>query len=198
MKKIILASKSPRRKELLEKAQINFEIVQSNYKEEKSEKFDIEFIKKVSYCKAQDVAQSIDFDAVVISADTMVILDSVCLVKPRNYNEAFYCLKKLSDRWHSVITAISMIDTKTNKTLTKTVESRVKFRNLKDEEIKNYLEIKKPFDKAGSYGIQDFIREDEANNPPKESFIEKIEGSYQNIMGIDVKTVLEMLSEINA
>ena len=59
------------------------------------------------------------------------------------------------------------------------------------------LDTKKPFDKAGSYGIQDFIKEDEAKNPPKESFIEKIEGSYQNIMGLDVNTVIEMLKEIN-
>jgi len=196
MKKIVLASKSPRRKELLKKAKINFIVVESKYKEEKSEKFDKNFIKKISDCKAQDVAQSIDFDAVVLSADTIVILDSVCLTKPRNENEAFFCLKKLSNRWHTVITATTVIDGK--QKITKTTETKVKFRNLNDDEIKNYIKDFKPFDKAGSYGIQDFVDENTVKNPPETSFIEKIEGPYDNVMGLPVETVKDMLKEINA
>ena len=196
MKRIVLASKSPRRKELLENKGIKFEVIKSNYKEEKNDRFNQNFIKKISYCKAQDVAQSIDFDAVVISADTIVILDSVCLNKPRNFNEALFCLKKLSDRWHSVITAVTVMDKDYSKT--ELVETKVKFRKVNDEEIKNYIEKFEPFDKAGSYGIQDFVSEKDINNPPKTSFIEKIEGPYDNVVGLPVDKVVEMLKEINA
>ena len=196
MKRIILASKSPRRKELLEKKGIKFEVIKSNYKEEKNDRFNQNFIKKISYCKARDVAQSIDFDAIVISADTIVILDSVCLNKPRNFNEALFCLKNLSNKWHSVITAVTVIYGDYSKT--ELVETRVKFRKLEDDEIKNYIEKYEPFDKAGSYGIQDFISEKEAENPPKSSFIEKIDGPYDNVMGLPVEKVIEMLNEVNA
>ena len=196
MKRIVLASKSPRRKAILKRIGRRFEVIESKIKEEKNEKFDLNFIKKISHCKAQDVAQSIDFDAVVISADTIVTLDSVCLNKPRNYNEALFCLKKLSNRWHSVITAVTIIDKDYSKT--ETVETKVKFRKLSDDEIKNYIEKYEPFDKAGSYGIQDFVSECDIKNPPKSSFIEKIEGPYDNVMGLPVEKVIEMLKEINA
>lgn len=197
MKKIILASNSPRRKEILKEGNIKFTVVKSNYEEEHFETYNVSYIKRNSLMKALDVAQRLDFDAVVIGADTMVILDSVCLLKPVNYDEAFSMLKRLSGRVHSVVTSISLVDVKSGKNLTETVETLVTMRELTDEEIKKYLDDFKPFDKAGSYGIQDFMKDEEKFDPPKSSFISKIEGDYLNVMGLSLEKTREMLEKFS-
>ena len=94
--------------------------------------------KKVSYCKAQNVAEKLSEKAIVISADTVVILNSVCLVKPQNFKEAFSMLKKLSNRTHKVITAVTTIDTETKKCLQGYELTKVKFKKLTDKEIEDY------------------------------------------------------------
>lgn len=194
MKTLILASNSPRRKEILLQGKIDkkydFRIIKSNYEEESFKFYDESFIKKNSLYKALDVANSINFAATVIGADTMVILDSVCLLKPQNFEEAFLMLKKLSGRRHKVATSISLADSITGKNITEICESFVTFRKIKDDEIKRYLEDFKPFDKAGSYGIQDF---GEGGFTP--SIIEKIEGDYYNIMGISLDLLNSMLEK---
>ena len=197
-KKLVLASNSPRRKEILLRYGYKFEIVKSVYREEKFEKFSFENIKKNSLGKALDVAQRIQYEATVIGADTMVILDSVCLLnKPRDINEAIFMLKRLSGRAHDVTTAISIVDSVTLQNLTEFTTTRVYFRNLNDYEIIEYIENKKPFDKAGSYGIQDFISEQELKCPPKNSFIEKIDGNYLNVMGFSIETFEKMLKALH-
>lgn len=105
-------------------------------------------------------------------------------------------LKKLSNKTHFVVTAHSVLRTDTNKILTKISKSYVTFRRLGIFEIIKYINDFNPLDKAGSYGIQDFIRPDEINNIKKESFISKIEGSYYNVMGLDVDLVLSMIDEL--
>lgn len=220
--KILLASNSPRRKEILAKGNIDFTVVKSNYKEESFKFYNESFIKKNSLYKALDAANGIDFSAVIIGADTMVILEEgmcdVCLLKPQDYKEAFLMLKKLSGKTHKVVTSISLVKTpafsKSNPVenafehLTEIEETFVTFRKLEDDEIRQYLDIFKPFDKAGSYGIQDFCTQDKARGeltlsdvfktkmPNMESFIEKIDGDYFNVMGISVDKLKEMLAKL--
>ena len=218
--KIFLASNSPRRKEILTKGNIDFTVVKSNYKEESFKFYNESFIKKNSLYKALDAANNIDFPAVIIGADTMVILREgmcdVCLLKPQDFNEAFLMLKRLSGKTHKVATSISLVQTPGFKNpakeepnpdnfrhLTENEETFVKFRKLSDDEIKEYLNIFKPFDKAGGYGIQDFIVPNETKNykpskdfktlmPGKESFIQEIRGDYYNVMGMS----LDMLKNL--
>lgn len=210
MEKIILASNSPRRKEILTKGNIDFTTVKSNYKEESFKFYNESFIKKNSLNKALDVAKSIEYDAFVIGADTMVILEegnsSVCLLKPENSSQAFSMLKKLSGKTHKVVTSISLVETLSLKELTEIEETFVTFRTLSDREIKEYIEKFNPLDKAGSYGVQDFLNYD--NNtytdsekfqtlmPESKSFISKINGDYYNVMGISLTKLQNMLKNI--
>ena len=197
-KKLILASNSPRRREILARYGYEFEIVKSFYREEKFEKFSYENIKKNSLGKALDVAQRIQHEAIVVGADTMVILDSVCLLnKPRDFSEAFSMLKSLSGKEHKVVTSISIVNSIALENMTEFTTTNVYFRNLNDDEIIEYIKNKNPLDKAGSYGIQDFISEQEVLNPPKNSFIEKIEGDYLNVVGFSIKTFENMLKALH-
>jgi len=195
MKKIILASNSPRRKEILKAAGIKFEIKTAKCKEFNSKHFDIENVKKNSQLKVSSVIKELNENALVIGADTVVILDSVCLVKPQSFFEALFILKKLSNRTHSVITSHTIQDKETGKNLTETSTSFVTFKKLGLFEIIRYLILKKPYDKAGSYGIQDFINEKNADNPPETSFIKKLKGSYYNVMGLDINVIKKLLAE---
>ncbi len=200
MEKLILASNSPRRKEILEKFGYNFEIMKSDYREEDPKELKEEdrintLIKKNCYCKARTVAAQIASQAIVIGADTVVTLDSVCLLKPQNFSEAFLFLNELSDRTHVVKTATSVISIGFGREieLTEICETKVRFRKLEEREIIDYIEKFNPLDKAGAYGIQDFITFEQSKNPPKESFISEIQGSYYNVMGICPYKLKEML-----
>ena len=198
MVKLILASNSPRRREILARYGYEFEIVELFYREEKFETFSYENIKKNSLGKALDVAQRIQHEAIVVGADTMVILDSVCLLnKPRDFSEAFSMLKSLSSKAHNVVTSISLVNSITLENMTEFTTTKVYFRNLNDDEIIEYIKNKNPLDKAGSYGIQDFISEQEVLSPPKKSFIEKIEGDYLNVVGFSIKTFENMLKALH-
>lgn len=193
-KSLILASNSPRRKELLSLAGYKFDVIKSCYKEEKFEKFSYDNIKSNSLGKALYVANVLNLDATVIGADTMVILDSVCVLnKPRDISEAIFMLKTLSGKKHEVVTSISLVDSLSKKHITDFSKTTVYFRKINEKEIIEYIKRKNPLDKAGSYGIQDFITYDESKNPPPESFIEKIEGDYYNVVGLDIKLLDKML-----
>ncbi len=186
MMKFILASNSPRRCEILKQYGFNFEVVSSNADEKHlagklSEKEILENIKYNSAIKACNVWNS-NKNEVVVSADTTVIKNNVCLNKPHDVNEAFLYLKSLSNASHKVFTAITVRADNYEKT--EVFETIVYFRELSDDEILNYIDKFNPLDKAGAYGIQDFISECEASNPPAASFVSKIDGSYYNVMGI--------------
>ena len=193
MKKIILASNSPRRKEILTIGKVNFEIKTSECEEIYSLHYDEQIVRKNSLLKASAVITDDMEESLIIGADTIVILDSVCLVKPQNVIEALFMLKKLSNKTHMVVTSHTIINSKTKQEQTEISKSYVTFKKLSCFEIIKYLINKKPFDKAGSYGIQDFITIDNYKNPPKNSFISKIEGSYYNVVGFDLDLVLNML-----
>lgn len=193
MKKIILASNSPRRKEILTTGKVNFEIKTSECEEIYSLHYDEQIVRKNSLLKASAVITDDMEESLIIGADTIVILDSVCLVKPQNVIEALFMLKKLSSKTHMVVTSHTIINSKTKQEQTEISKSYVTFKKLSYFEIIKYLINKKPFDKAGSYGIQDFITIDNYKNPPKNSFISKIDGSYYNVVGFDLDLVLNML-----
>lgn len=193
---IILASNSPRRKEILKNANINFKIISSDCKEEYSKIYDEQIVKKNSLLKVSAAKEGAVNPSIIIGADTVVILDSVCLVKPQNVIEALFMLKKLSNKTHLVITSHTVINSDTDETLTELSKSHVTFRKLNLFEIINYILTKNPLDKAGSYGIQDFISINEINNPPKSSFIKSLDGSYYNVMGLDIDLIQRMLEKL--
>ncbi len=189
-KNIILASSSPRRKEILKKMGLNFEIKLSDYEEFLEDlNFSYEKIEVLALNKAKSVLDIIEKeplnkDFLIISADTVVILDEKILTKPKNKIEAVAMLKKLSGRKHSVVTSHCIISTKTKEQKIDSDTSYVEFNNLDDELIIDYVERYKPLDKAGSYGIQELPGD----------FIKKIEGSFENIMGLSPDLLNNLLN----
>lgn len=188
MKKIILASSSPRRKELISKAGIAFEITIPKFDENLINKtFSYQKIEELARCKCKSIIKEINIPAIVISADTVVIYDNMVMGKPKDYEEAFNMLSKLNGKTHNVVTAICIIDTESQKEITKSETSEVSFNKISDAEIEEYIKTKKPYDKAGSYGIQELDK----------SFIKEIKGEYDNIVGMPIKLLIKMLNEIN-
>ena len=183
--KIILASSSPRRADILRKHNIGFEIIPSPYVEDHSRTdFSYDFIENLAYNKAKAVVPLVNEPALIIGADTIVVLDGKILGKPNGYDGAFEMLKNLSGKTHHVVTAIVVMDSDTQNYKKQSTTSEVTFENLTDEQIKYYIDNFKPFDKAGSYGIQEM---------PK-GYIKSYTGDLENIIGISSKTLLEMIS----
>lgn len=183
--KIILASSSPRRADILKKHNIEFKIIPSPYVEDHSTTdFSYAFIENLAYNKAKAVVPLVKEPSTIIAADTIVVLDGKILGKPDGYDGAFEMLKSLSGKTHHVVTAIVVMDSDTQNYKKQSTTSEVTFENLTDEQIKYYIDNFKPFDKAGSYGIQEM---------PK-GYIKSYTGDLENIIGISSKTLLEMLS----
>ena len=188
MKKIILASKSPRRQELIKTLSLPFEIIPSNYDENlKGKKFTYELIEEVSKNKAIDVAKKIDEEAIVIGADTVVVLGDEILLKPANEEAAINELHRLSGKTHLVVTSITVVDAKTKEFYTESTTSKVTFQQLTDKQIENYVKTKKPLDKAGSYGIQEL----------DESFVKALEGSKNNVVGLSPTSLKKLLLKLD-
>ena len=183
MKKLILASASPRRKEILEKAGYEFEIVVSD-KEGKIEKnADPKKIAVRFACrKAEDVFACTGGDAVVLGADTVVCLNGEILGKPANEEEATEMLKKLSGKEHEVVTGYCLISR--NMRLSGHVLTKVKFAELDDEKIAEYVKSGLCMGKAGAYGIQDGY-----------GLAERIEGDYDNVVGLPIAAIDPELKE---
>ena len=187
MKKIILASGSPRRREILKKAGLEFEIRPSDYEEVLDNHiFTPEKIEKLAYNKAFDIAEKTEEEAVIIGADTVVVLNNNILTKPKDREDAFNMLKSLSDIEHQVVTGICVIDKSSGKTIIEHVTTKVCFENLTDEMINYYIENFKPLDKAGAYGIQEL----------PDGYVKYVDGSLENVIGICSKTVLEILAKL--
>ena len=183
-KKIILASQSPRRKWLLEQIGLEFDIITSNFDENiEGKKFSRQLIESLAFEKAKDVAARVGDDALIIAADTVVILGSKILGKPKDEADAKSMLKQLSGREHKVMTAVAIIDKYEDKILLKSTLSKVKFKKLSEREIDDYIKTGEPMDKAGSYGIQAY----------GSIFVEKVEGCYNNIVGLPLNLLSEML-----
>ena len=185
-KKIILASASPRRKELLKSMGLEFEVIPSEVEENiENKSFSLELIENLAAEKAADIANKIKFLSIIIGSDTVVVINNKILGKPKDKKDAFHMLKMLSGNTHQVISAIAVIDTETGKILKDSVVSDVTFKQLSDEEINAYIETGEPMDKAGAYAIQGFAG----------MFVKSINGCYSNIVGISVFKLAEMLKE---
>lgn len=187
-RKIILASASPRRKDILEQMKLKFEIIPPCCEEIIEDlSFKYEKIEKLAYDKAFCVAQSINENALVIGVDTVVILDNQILCKPEDFQEAIDMLDKLSGKTHFVVTSICVIDSKTEEVKTSSTTSYVEFEKLTQEMIENYVLKYKPYDKAGAYGIQEL---------PK-GFVKNVEGSFENIIGLCPVSLKKILTDFN-
>ena len=182
--KIVLASSSPRRADIMTKAKVKFEIVPSPYIEDHTTTvFSYEFIENLAYNKAKAVIPLLKEPAAIVGADTVVVLDGEILGKPDGYKGAFEMLKKLSGRTHFVVTSIVVMDSQTGEYKKNSTTSYVTFENLTDEQIKAYINEYKPFDKAGSYGIQEM----------PEGYIKSYTGDLENIIGMSSKALMDLL-----
>ena len=186
MEKIILASGSPRRKKILEDAGLNFEIHPSSYEESlKNLDFTYAKIENLAYNKAITVADEIKEKAIIIGADTVVVLNNKILTKPHDKEDAKKMLRSLSNTEHKVVTGICIINKYTETTKVTSVTTSVRFENLSDKMIDNYIDTYKPYDKAGAYGIQEL----------PSGFIKSVDGSLENVIGLCSKTVINMIKE---
>ena len=188
MRKIILASASPRRRDLLSKIGLEFEVIPSNYDEKLgNDNFTYEKIENLALNKAKDVEARIDEDALIIAADTVVVLDGKILGKPHTKQEAREMISALSGRIHEVITAIAMVDKTSQKTIVHSNTTKVKFRKISEEEVERYISTDEPYDKAGGYAAQGLAA----------IFIGKIDGCFNNVVGISLFEVDKMLKKMN-
>jgi septum formation protein len=184
---IILASGSPRRQQFLKDLQIPFTLKLFNVEEVYDPHLKREEITAyLSKLKSQPFDTILKKNELVITSDTIVWFDNKALGKPKNTQEAFQMLKNLSGNVHEVITSICFKTTKATKVISDT--TKVYFKAITDEEINFYIENFKPFDKAGSYGIQEWIGY---------IAVEKIEGNYFNVMGLPVHKLYQFLKDIS-
>jgi len=181
---LILASQSPRRQYLLKELGLDFEIIATNVLEEYAATLTpVEIATYLAELKSDNFDNSrMDPCALIITADTIVCINKEILGKPRNHDEAVSMLKKLSGKRHDVITGVCLKSKKKKKSFH--VTSSVYFKELSMEEIEYYIENFQPFDKAGGYGVQEWIGY---------IGISKIEGSFFNVMGLPVKELYEEL-----
>lgn len=185
MRKIILASNSPRRKKLLQQIGLDFSIEESGYEEKPiPNATPSEIAKFLSLEKANLVAVKHQ-DAIIIAADTLVVIDNEILGKPTSEENAREMLRKLSSRTHSVITGFTIIDTAKNKAITDCVETKVTFKDLSELEMAAYVETQDLMDKAGAYAIQE----------KGGLFVKSIEGDYFNVVGLPLYAVSKALGE---
>ena len=185
MKTVILASASPRRKELLEKIGLKFEAEPSNYEEDISPKLKPhELAKSLSFEKAK-VAAGSHKNALVIAADTFIVFRGKILGKPQTETQAKKMLETINGKPHSVITGFTIIDTENNKAISKSVETKVYIKRLTPNEVDAYVKSGEPLDKAGAYAIQGL----------GSVIVEKIEGDYFNVMGLPLSALAESLKE---
>jgi septum formation protein len=185
-RKLILASSSPRRKEILRKEGIEFEIkFPSDIVEDTSNSDPVKHVLTLSRDKAESVSDQTE-EGIVWGADTVVVLDGEILGKPQNSKEAFGMLKKLSGRMHKVYTGITLRNNYNGKTVSDYDCTEVKFNQLKDEKIAAYIDTGEPMDKAGAYGIQGM----------GSFLVESINGNLDNVIGLPTGKLKEMLIKI--
>jgi len=196
MVKLILASNSPRRKKIITDMGMEFEIIPSNYDEKiESDDFSYDKIEDIATQKCLDVVRRIrnkdypklkEEGALVFSADTVVVLHNKILGKPHTKENAYKMLKELSGETHMVVTSCCGINTRTNRAVTLSTTSYVRFTKWTDNMINDYIDKYSPLDKAGSYGIQEL----------PEGYLDKYEGSFENIVGLSPDSVNAVLNQL--
>ena len=187
--RLILASRSPRRYELLKQMALDFEVIPSRVEEGDvlAGESAREHVLRLSEAKAFDVGTQHP-DAWVIGADTIVYVDGTVLGKPKNREEAMEMLRQLSGKEHSVLTGFSVNHIGKGKKNQEAVQTSVKVKPLTEDEVRWYVQTGEPFDKAGGYGIQGI----------GSFMIESIHGSYTNVVGLPVCELIRMLSRLGA
>ncbi|WP_270179452.1 Maf family protein [Alkalihalobacillus sp. CinArs1] len=182
MKHLVLASGSPRRKELLEQMNLTFDIIVSRFEEHISLSVTpAELVEQLAYGKASEVFNRTQ-DAVVLGSDTVVTLDGDVLVKPDNREHARQMLTALSGRTHTVYSGVSILSEGQQSSFS--VATDVTFWELTDSEISQYLDTDEPYDKAGAYGIQGFGA----------AFVKCIQGDYYSVVGLPISRTLRELA----
>ncbi|HGM3505729.1 TPA: nucleoside triphosphate pyrophosphatase [Clostridioides difficile] len=182
---IILASASPRRKEILENTNVRFDIIKNEIDEIILEgEAPKHLVMRLAFEKSMSVASEHNED-IVIGADTVVVLDNAILGKPKDKSCARDMLKRLSGREHQVITGISLINLCEDKKVIDYVISNVKFKTLSEQDIEDYLKTNESFDKAGAYGIQGYGA----------LLVEEIIGDYFNIVGLPISRLGDLLKK---
>ena len=184
-KKILLASQSPRRKELLQLARLNFRVIAADVDETHLPEWDpLFFPEYLAEKKANAVAKKAGKDEIILAADTIVLKENVIYNKPEDAEDAKRILRALSGAMHEVITGVCLLQGEKQKIFSSI--TKVFFHHLSDEQISFYIEEFKPFDKAGAYAIQEWIGV---------VGIKKIEGCYFNVMGLPVSLVTQELAK---
>lgn len=188
-KRIVLASASPRRSELMTQAGFTFEIQVSNKEEIYTSTQPDEIVKELSLLKAEDVAHNIERkDAIVIGADTVVALDGKILGKPKSEEEAVCMIGQLQGRKHQVYTGVTILIFDENGICSRknhAVCTEVFVNPMTDREIAEYIACEQVMDKAGAYGIQGRFA----------VYIDKIEGDYYNVVGLPISYIYQVLKE---
>ena len=188
MKRLILASNSPRRRELLEQIGVEFEVIPSNAEEKVTKQEPSEVVEELSRQKAEDVAAAVE-DGIVLGADTVVCQDGQIMGKPKDEADAKQMLQKLQGEEHSVYTGVTIL-VKENGAVqhvqTFSQETKVYVYEMTDEEIDRYIATGEPMDKAGAYGIQGRFA----------AYVDGIEGDYNNVVGLPVSAVWQELKEL--
>jgi len=185
--KIYLASSSPRRKKLLQQLNIPFYVLRVAVDEKvKRNESPVQAVKRLSVEKMKKAEKEIT-DGIIITADTMVVLNKTIIGKPVNRKDAEKILKKLSNETHKVYTGFCIKNTVTGKMITDFEKTFVTFRKIGNEEIHDYVSTSSPMDKAGAYGIQDDFGA---------VFVEKINGCYYNVVGLPLTKVYKSIQQI--
>ena len=185
-KKLILASKSPRRIELLRNNGYDPIIVPADIEETIPSNASMEeVVISISRDKAECVKESIDYPALIIAADTIVYKDGEIMGKPKDKEDGFRMLAKLRNTFHYVATGVTFIDTETNEVTSFCDVTKVYFKDYSDEELDKYLDTPEAYDKAGGYGIQSGFAK----------YVDHIEGNYENVMGLPWYRVEKYLKE---
>ena len=180
--KLVLASRSPRRAEILKAIGWPFEIVAANIDESRFEfETAVPYVRRLAQTKAETVAKNLS-SGLVLGADTVVLVDEKILGQPRDADDARRMLKLLSGRWHEVLTAVALLRAGENRSVIDHEKTRVRFAEMSDAEIDWYVETGEPMDKAGAYAVQGGAA----------FFIEEIQGDYFNIVGLPVRLVYKL------
>ena len=188
--RIILASNSPRRRELLDLIKANYEVIPSNEDETLKENLPLEEqYKRLAYIKAKSVFNKTNGERIVIGADTLVVKDGKIYGKPKNLNDAKHMLLELNNNMHQVITSVAVLIEKNGK-IEENVFSditNVYIGKMTEKEIEEYISKEEVLDKAGSYAIQSSFSK----------HVEKIEGNYTTVLGLPIHKVYEILKKYN-
>ncbi len=189
MREFVLASASPRRKELLSQIGIKFRTCTSKKEEEILRSLPEDIVKDLSYTKARDVYERGNRENIVIGADTIVVANEQVLGKPKDEKEAFEMIKMLQGDIHHVYTGVTILWQQDNNTHVSSfyAVTEVELYYMNDQEIKSYISTNEPYDKAGGYAIQGYFAR----------YVKGIKGDYNNVVGLPIGKLYQVMNSLN-